>query len=293
MTRTVAKGSAVLVFVAVASFLASGCPKASQVMQALVFPASGHAEFENDTLAGPPPSLGGPYGGGSETSVPNRPTPVLPNHIESLSEAQLVAYLKKLVYDMGTYGSERANLPCKHAGSPCAGDSASVYIQAEIGMNRWNRDSIPEFGMIVARVIDYDTDTSLVEARYGFRPRRHAWWVVDRASPKGPLRSRFVERRYGATPAVSIINGASFAFRDCGHTAALTRPARAKWWGCDSTRADTTLPAFRSRPRPSSYFQTIAFHPADAPSMPEPGFPFYAMAEAWVTCGQGCCVADP
>lgn len=297
MTGRTRRRLTILLFLAVGSTVITQCKLSrSEVVAPLIF--VGNAERENDTLSGARPGdLGGPSGGGTTTSSPNRPTPELPpGDIANISEAALINHLKKMIYDMSAYGSENGQVKCEKNGIPCPpADYSTVYIQPDIGMNRWKHDDVPPNGLIVARIIDYDTDPSKVEARYGFHAQRHAWWVVD-WGPGHVLRSRFIERTYSSTgPAVVVLKNASYSYRDCMHPSHAGRPSRAKWWGCDSAYADTMMPAMlrRTRQAPTSYFRFAAYGPLRDPVAPPPPAPTYAKASGWVSCGEGCCAADP
>ncbi|NUQ22270.1 MAG: hypothetical protein HOQ09_15080 [Gemmatimonadaceae bacterium] len=272
------------------------CSKPYVTVQSVKFDTSrvAMAERENDTLATQPKYLGGPLGMPEVTTFRHRQTPTLTAEITTLSEGDLRKYLSKLVYHTDVYSTEVAYLPCVDSTAagdvPCTGqDSAVVYIQPDIGMDKWKHDDIPAAGLIVARVINYSA-SARHEAKFGFGGSRHTWWVVDKDG-SGHYRSRFVERTYKPGAALRVLNAKEWPFGQCMHRDVKTgRPARAKFWNCDRSREDVaSLMVPRNEVRTASYFRTAAYEPFTLPARPRP----YATSDTWVTCAEGCCIAGP
>src|SRR5690348_13385045 len=141
---------AIVLAVAVASAILAQCNRGSrsEVIAPMIF--VGNAEPENDILPDSAPTdLGGPKGNGVTTSVANRPTPELPpGDIANITQAALINHLKKMIYDQSAYGSEDGQLKCLKNGNPCPGsDFSDVYMQPDIGMNRWRHDDVPPNGL--------------------------------------------------------------------------------------------------------------------------------------------------
>ena len=252
------------------------------------------AEPENDTLATRPATLGGPLGMPYITTIRHRATPTLNAEITTLSETDLRQYLSKLVYHTDVFSTDVAFLPCVDSTAngdvQCgAGDSAIVYIQPDIGMDKWKHDDIPATGLIVARVINY-SPVARHEAKFGWGGMRHSWWVVDKDG-SGHYRSRFVERTYApGGPALRVLRSTSWPFTQCMHKDAVSgRPARAKFWDCTRSMEDVAA-LVRARPEgyAASYFRFAMYRPFDSRAATP-----YARSGTWVTCAEGCCVAGP
>ena len=254
------------------------------------------AEHETDTGPNRPTVLGGRYDQGTVVNMNNRKTPELQNELTtSTPESEFRQYLDQLYYDMSPDKSEVAALPCvKPSGSgtvPCTppDEAAIVYIEPEIGMLRWQHSKIPENGIVVARIINYDR-SGRTEERYGFPPGAHTWWVVDMNN--GVPRSRFVVRNYDGT--IGILRNREWPFYRCGHKDAdpTTRISQARFWDCANSNVDTLAFApRRGTDDLASYVHLAAFHPG-APE-PLPHLPLAVRADTWVTCAEGCCIAGP
>lgn len=233
-----------------------------------------------------PTKLGGPYAGGVPVDIdPNHDTPSLNNYgkyIDDLTEPELDEFLGQLVYDMSVPNSELTLLPCA---TGC--DYTPIYIEPEAGMRKLKHDKIPKFGVVVARIINYGPSA---EKNFGFPGQTRAWWVVDSA-PSGGLRSRFMVRNYPPTqpPYIeSIKPNVTYPYRDCGHKHPDPRASGGRWRDCgDSTDwedSPTSMVAARKRESRTVVPSLTARQPRDVTE---------ATAEAWVTCGQGCCSTDP
>lgn len=226
-----------------------------------------------------------------DTLIAARKTPALPKRIENMSNLDLDLFLPQLFWKPGGYNSHSANVPCVHgsSGTPCSGsDSAHVFIQPEAGMNKREITDIPANGLIVARIIN-DARVDLDEAVFGYPAQRKTYWVVDSAG--GTLRSRYFVRTF-ATPAVEFLKH-PWAFTHCPHAdAPAGRAARAKFWTCLESTADSTLAMRRISPRERQAPTLESYiHPASlrigAP-LPEPAAPLMLQSN-WVSCGSGCC----
>jgi hypothetical protein len=239
-------------------------------------------------------ALGGPFQRGKATSYTPRKTPSpATKHIDAMTNAEVVAYLNTLVYDMSLDHSELVLLPCKKHGSTqkCRADSlAKVYIQPEVGMSDPSRarDSIPATGVVVARIINYSTGSD-TESTYKLPPSRHAWWYVD--SAPGRLRSRMFVRTYQSTGPAVIFVGDTTNFEDCGHAMAPPdRPAMAKWRGCENDgglQATEMMKTLVKPKRVGSLFQPVSF----VRGLDIGDSTFLAIkTEVWITCSLGCCV---
>jgi hypothetical protein len=250
-------------------------------------------EAESEQPGAPPASL---RNTAPNTVITSRETPALPKPIDSMSDAELVAYLNTLKYKTGGYNTHSANVPCVHGstGLPCTGsDSAHVFIQPEAGMNKREWSAIPPDGMIVARIIN-DAAVDLDAAEFGYPAQRKTWWVVDRAS--GVLRSRYFVRTYSPTgAAVRYVTLVPRAFTRCVHPdAPAGRPARAKFWTCVESWADTTRLSRAGGGQEligaatlQSYIHPVSLRSAvPMPSAtPQP----FTLQSNWVSCGSGCC----
>ena len=230
-------------------------------------------------------ALGGPFQLPTSVYAPSRATPAPTVTIDVMTDAQIVAYLNTLVYDMSLDHSELALLPCRKGGSSvsCRPDSlARVYIQPEVGMNRRPWGTIPPNGIVVARIINYTTSPD-TESTIGLPPARRAWWYVDRDSA-GRYRSRFFVRTYSGTgPAVTFLR--TRAWRRCDHPLAHNRPAMAKWRGCRDTGG--LAPSTHSENAdPRAFIRALSFAPRRGVS---PDALPTVVADGWITCSLGCC----
>jgi hypothetical protein len=233
----------------------------------------------------------------ADTVIMARKTPLLTKRIDSMTNVEVGNYLRTLAYRRGTYSTQEATVPCVHADTtPCASsDSAHVIIQPEAGMNRWNFDSIPPTGLVVARIIN-DAPAGRYAHNFKYPPQRKTWWVVDDSA--GNLRSRYFTRTYSNVgPAITFVTDTR-TFTKCAHPdAPAGRPARAKFWDCAQSAVDT-LPVSLSRPfrgapsrvrgerlaaRPVVLVSSVPLPPAPAP---------YMLTSNWVTCDAGCCASQ-
>jgi len=166
MNRTTIRyGTAAALAAVIAASAAAACkPKTL----ALLEPPKVSAENENEVVGAPPTYLGGPEDHPSLTTLKVRPTPILTHPIESYSDRDLVEYLDSLQYDADTATSEVDSVTCIHqpSGVPCGPtEAARVFIEPEVGMNKWAKPTIPKYGLIVSRIINYDV-TDRAEAHF-------------------------------------------------------------------------------------------------------------------------------
>lgn len=252
-------------------------------------------EREMERYGAPPRSLRNTAG---DTLIVARKTPLLSKKIDLLSDTELVDYLDSLSYKTGGYNTHSAYVAC--AGTACgAGDSAHIFIQPESGMNKWERDSIPPNGLIVARIIN-DSPVNRDAAVYGYPGQRKTWWVVDDSG--GARRSRFFIRTYASSgPAIQWVTY-SRPFTRCPHADAPSgRAARAKFWTCPQSAADTSLLSRGTTRKgaPAGALESY-IHPVSLrTSVPLPSTPASAPPQAlwllqsnWVSCGSGCCATQ-
>lgn len=287
--------------------LATACPRPGLERRP---PGNPVPEDEDEQRLTPPKKLGGPGHGSASSQLKVRATPGLDDFIENLTDSALVAYLSTLQYDMGPGQSQRVRATCVHnsTGYPhpipaprrCnIGEGAEVAIEPEVGMHMTDFAAIPEHGLVVARIINYDT-SDREEATFGFPPGRRVWWVVDR--PNGVIRSRFFIRNYRATaPAVTQIRdvAAVYSLVNC-HPTETHQYAQATFATC-SHAPHLTAPARGSAARPSGTpvtgmsFAGTSFA-GGAPltsSVPMPALAEMVIDGTWVTCKGGCCATSP
>jgi hypothetical protein len=243
--------------------------------------------------------LGGPAGGGKGVRVKNRPTPALTQAFDSMNDQDLVAYLGTLQYNMGNYSSHVIDADCVHANASnkhCdQSEAARVFIEPEVGMTRWEHDAIPQHGLVVARIINYDPSDRR-ESTFGFPASTRVWWVVD-YDANHQLRSRFFKRNYHETgPAVDTV-GAPRGFYHCSHKDYPGHPARAKFWNCAQSALALAAPASEGD-RIVGAQGAAAAVPArlasSASAVPLPARPVaQLLQDSWVNCGAGCCATSP
>lgn len=258
---------------------------------------TGEVEDEVPGLA--PSQLGGPLGGGRGTPLQDRPTPALTQAFDSMSDRDLVDYLRKLQYNMDTNIGQVVDAQCVHADSArkdCAPtEAARVFIEPEVGMNKWEHDAIPEHGLVVARIINYDP-SDRQETTFGFPRSTRVWWVVD-YDAQHQLRSRFFKRNYNATgPAVDQV-GAPRGFHRCKHLDKPAPLARAKFWNCAQS-AQALAPSTSRGDQVVGSHSSAAATPAQLTSfgsaVPLPARPMSELLrDSWVNCGAGCCATSP
>jgi len=253
-------------------------------------------EVESEPDTGPPPALLRSIG--PDTVIISRQTPGLTKPIDSMTNSEVVHYLRKLAYKRKAKSVQDEWVGCTHAidSTPCTpSESAHVYIQPEAGMNKLPHGSIPPNGVIVARITN---ETSGLDAAvFGYKARRKTWWIVDDSA--GSLRSRYFVRTYhGTGPAIKFVTY-SRPFVLCSHDSTThPRAARAKFWTCVESADDTAL-SMRGGPRDrapgaalSSYVRFASFRSA-VPMPAAPPTPVFALIANWVSCGAGCCATAP
>lgn len=254
-------------------------------------------EAEDEVPAHAPSQLGGPLGGGRGVPVQSRATPELPQPFDAMNDQELVNYLGSLEYDMDKYSSQVMDADCVHAGAsnkPCdPTEVARVFIEPEVGMTKRAYDAIPQFGLVVARIINYDPSDRR-ESTFGFPPSTRVWWVVD-YDANHQLRSRFFKRNYHTTgPAVDTV-GAPRGFYHCNHPDNPGHPTRAKFWTCaQSASLALAAPATQGDPVVAARRSGAATPVRLASLVPLPPLPVAELLQAsWVNCGAGCCATSP
>ena len=212
--------------------------------------------------------------GGPDSDQAHRPTPGLPEPIDSMTNAELFAYLDTLVYEKVSGNKHRVMRACLQSdGTPCSpGDSTEVMIQPEWGMNEVSSTAIPPHGIVVARFVNYG---SFTEAEYRLPPGARAWWLVDRDST-GQLRSRMITRTYASVGKTYGNDSLSYTFTDCGDRRKLKDDAKAKWSTCEDAGATHV----------SDGTAMVRIIPVAIPASARA-----AKASSWVTCSLGCCIA--
>lgn len=254
-------------------------------------------EMESEPDIGPPPAL--LRSNGPDTVIVSRQTPALTKPIDSMTNTEVVVYLRKLAYKRKAKSVQDEWVGCTHAAdsTPCTpSESAHVYIQPEAGMNKLPHGSIPPNGVIVARITN--ETNGLDAAVFGYKARRKTWWIVDDSA--GSPRSRYFVRTYSGTgPAIRFVTY-SRPFVLCSH-APTTHPraARAKFWTCIESADDTALSVRGGGPRGrapgatlASYVRFASFRSA-VPMLAAPPPPVFALVTNWVSCGAGCCATAP
>jgi hypothetical protein len=248
------------------------------------------AELEVESDRGPTFPLRSPV---PDALIISRRTPLLPKALDSMTNTEVGNYLRMLAYKTDGYSTQAATVPC----STCApSDSTHVFIQPEAGMNKWDFDSIPPNGLVVGRVIN-DGPAGRTAANFGYPAQAKTWWVVDDDS-SGHLRSRYFTRTYSNSGAAVTFVTSTRTFTRCAHKEAPGgRPARAKFWSCAQSLADT-LPVSLSRPfqprSPAPSPAALLFRPVSlVSSVPLPRLPKQiALLSNWVTCDVGCCASQ-
>ena len=231
--------------------------------------------------------------------IARAPTPTLPRPIDSLTDTELVNYLNTLHWkpSWSHFSTQREKAPCVHrkTGIACsAGDSADLLIQPESGTSKWEHDSIPPNGLIVARINNYASGDKDADS-LGFRAGAKTWWVVDDSA--GTLRSRFFVRTYVQNAPIAFVTRTR-PFIHCTHPDAPSgRAARGKFWNCAQSTADSLLAAApaASEQKPTtavaSRFRLVSFDSrVPLPTAPRP---LAMLNAAWVTCAAGCCSTGP
>ena len=252
------------------------------------------AENEAERDAMPPVALHNTH---PDTTIYSRKTPGLPKNIDSMTDHELVTFLNTLKYKTGGWNTHTANVGCVHGSifgkPPCTGsDSAHVLIQPEAGMNKREIGDLPPFGMVVARIIN-DAPVDRDAVNYGYPAQRKTWWmVVDSA---GILRSRFFIRTYAPGPPAIAYVTTSRPYTSCPHAPRPGRPARAKFWTCAESAADSSYSFRGDRVMPGrreasleAYVHAVAFGVPASPPTPMP----LMLVSNWVNCGSGCCASQ-
>lgn len=180
---------------------------------------------------------------GTTTAGAGRKTPAMDMPFDEMKNDEFAQYVKKLTFDSAA-GKDR---PRRCAGS---GSNCRIFIKPEIGANLVGPGDKESYVIASLRAAGGGT-----EAKYGIRPGRTAYWLVE---PDGSgSRSRMIVIDPSNNTA-SPLPG-TYPYKDCGHTAG---DLGADMQGCDSR----------------------ALTPADTVNLK-------LELEAWVSCLPGCCTA--
>jgi hypothetical protein len=288
---TIRRGIAVSLAAAIA---AAGFAACNPKTVAFIEPPKVTAEDEKQ-VAGAPMYLGGPEDHPETVTMKIRATPTLTSYFDSLSNVDLVAYLNTLQYDLDSATSEIDSVTCIHrpSGVPCGPtEAARVFIEPVVGMHMWKKSVIPKYGVVAARIINYDV-SDRAEANFGFPPHSQVWWVVDSIPGGGGLRSRFFARNYNANaPAVTLI-GTEREFNECRHIRETRhKHAKAKFMDClQSAVYSAAETAGDPVMRPAKALGGLPiFYQVGFGAVPVPSTPYIkALSDTWVTCDAGCC----
>lgn len=307
MNRTVARGALMAACLTGLMVAVAGCPprSTSRVVRGTaarlrILYDKPVYEADNDLENAPPPQLGGPYDPGPASSTAWRETPELPKAIDKMSNAELYAFLRGLVYDMQPPNGDSKLVPCEDPGGGACNANVTLYVQPEIGMTggpggggiSYDRIVKSNSGFVVARIINYDK-RGKQDGKYHIPSATQAWWVVD--APGGTPRSRILVREYpagGRTPTFRFTR--TLKFHKCKHGPSqdTNRPAIAKWFTCEQSehftfatapRRRTGTPRFAAFGSHSFLLQSLMLEATDTTRV-EGG-------EIWITCLAGCCVA--
>ena len=279
----------IAIFLAVGAIVSASCQKTVYVQVAEKrTPVVPEPDDEKPGRAPHADSLGGPYGEGRPGSYPQpRPTPRPPARIDqAMSDATLVKYLNSLVYEMSRDRTELALLACRtSSGMPCpANDGVPVFIQPEIGMNLVDPATIGPEGVVVARIINFDTQ-GRPEATIGFPAAKRTWWYVYKEN--GVLRSRFFTRTHDVTKGAVAFMDTVMNFRKCPGHPDVIEPAMAKWRSCRTQLTAATTPA---SPVGAAVAAWSHFAPARfAPGSPRGGRAVAVATDTWIKCMANCC----
>jgi hypothetical protein len=235
--------------------------------------------------------LGGPFQPPANSIAdPQRPTPepTINKAVDDMTDAELVAYLNTLVWDMSLEHGELVLLPCKKpGGASCPFDQYSkMYIQPEVGANRLDVNNISEKGVVVARLINYSTGQDSV-ADLEIAPTARGWWYVHKVNNQ--LRSRYFIRTYASAGDGAKFVGPNRKFEGCpNHPIDTTRPATAKWRSCADDGGVGRILGKAPAKKVASPFNFVSFQ-ADT-SGDSTSVLRSPRSETWITCSLGCCV---
>ena len=146
----------------------------------------------------------------------------------------------------------------------CRKCAATQFTRVRIGAAKdahtVNYDTLPRYGVLMARMENLDTAT---EAKYGIPPKE-TWYVLWGGTGTPPAVARLVQRTISQSydTAYAIVPNFSPPISDCkdGHK---PKTADADFKSCPKNAADTTQTAVLS-----------------------------ASEGVWVSCSQGCCTSD-
>lgn len=255
----------------------------------------GTAESEDEVVASAPGHLGGPLGGAKTHGISARPTPDMRKDINSMSDADFVDYLSRLQYDTHPGRSHLAEAQCQHGDDPTKScgttESATVYIEPEIGAHQKGMPTAGSHGFIVARIINYDPSDRITTGMQ-LQPHTRYWWVVNYDPQTHAAHSIFVKRNYHSVNPLDTIPG-TWGFYDCHHNTTYSR-AEAKFGTCKGFLPQYTAaiktPSARSDVPESDlgrYIHSVAFHPAATSN--DQAMVAALLSGGWISCPTGCC----
>ena len=248
--------------------------------------------------------LGGPWDPSADSGKPadTYATPDLPQEIGTISEADLVKHLNKLVYDRSVENGQLALFECEKANgtnppTACNEKYVSAFIQPEVGMKNRDFNSIRNSatGVIIARIVVYDRTPGRMK-NLGIERGHHAWWLVRKAG--GTLHSVIIGRSKTHGPgaaAYDSLNTVALGFRDCsslpGHQPWDEKsPTAARWWDCDMSTARSKGGGKVSMLERWGAFRLALFGPPEPSQVAETMMTDVAFdGSGWIRCGVGCC----
>lgn len=255
-------------------------------------------ELDNESASAAPTHLGGPFGDGVEAEYGGHTLPLSTVPLdEKMNDADLVAYLNKLIYDLNVENGQLILAPCTKNGNACnSGEAAPMYIQPEVAMNQFDVNTIDANGVIVARLINYDVDG---RSARGFHvpASSRAWWVVRRNS-KNQLESLFIGRDFSKPGQIKVKKLRAADFYGCpDHQPDPSRPSMARWWDCGGSvrfapRMRVRAPSRSTTASAGAYLRFVSNRIGLLPTAVAAGDTTLRDDSTWITCSLGCCVAQ-
>jgi hypothetical protein len=275
---------------AVLSVAVSGC--ASNHPQSF---RNGTVESEDEIAGTAPTRLGGLLGGPKLHGWHKRATPDMQMDLNSMTDADFVAYLGKLEYDTHSQRSQLVDATCQHGNNPndkCGlTEGATLYIEPEIGAHLRGFPGSGSHGFIVARIISYDPYDRVTEG-ISFQPHTRYWWVVNYNQQTHQPQSLFVSRTYKALNPLDTVPG-TFGFVACNHPKKDYKRAEAKFGTCARFLPSAVAAAGDLMRRPSTRQGGLAeyIHPVSfRATVPPPASLMVAeLTGGWISCPTGCC----
>ncbi|MFL5560597.1 MAG: hypothetical protein ACJ79K_03895 [Gemmatimonadaceae bacterium] len=249
-------------------------------------------EADDESAEGPPTVLGGPFGKGVETGYAGHTLPLSSVALEdNMSDADLVGYLNKLVYDLNLENGQLILADCTKKGKACVNEAAPIFIQPEVGMNKLDVKTIDAKGIVVARLINYDVD-GRKDRGFHIPASSRAWWVV-RLGSNNELESLFIARDFSQAGQVKVTKLRRARFDPCpDHPPDPSRPSMARWWDCGSSKRFAPRPPVKTAAA-TSYLQFVSNRGSVSAAIGAAGdTAMIKEGSTWITCSLGCCVAQ-